>query len=229
MISATFAHEIKNPLTSIKTFAQLLPERYSDTDFRENFSRLVIDGVNRIDGLIKDLLDFSSGRISVELSPVNVTEIMDKVVDEVVTQIQLKGRKIMIEKDYNDIEIDMMGDGKRLRQAFLNIIFNACQAIPESRDDGKITVSINPGKENVGILIADNGEGIPPEDIPRIFEPFFSKKTVGAGLGLAITKKIIENHYGKIEVDSILKKGTIFKITLPIKKIGAKVANLSTA
>ncbi|MGQ9570347.1 MAG: GAF domain-containing sensor histidine kinase [Thermodesulfovibrionales bacterium] len=229
MISATFAHEIKNPLTSIKTFVQLLPERYSDTDFRENFSRLVIDGVNRIDGLIQDLLDFSSGKISVELNPVNVTEIMDKVVDEALIQIQLKNRKIEIEKDYKDIEIDMMGDSKRLRQAFINIILNACQAIPERKEDGKITVSINLGEENVGILIADNGEGIPPEDIPRIFEPFFSKKTVGAGLGLVITKKIIEDHYGKIEVDSILKKGTIFKITLPIKKMGAKVANLSTA
>lgn len=229
MISATFAHEIKNPLTSIKTFVQLLPERYSDTDFRENFSRLVIDGVNRIDGLIQDLLDFSSGKISVELNPVNVTEIMDKVVDEALIQIQLKNRKIEIEKDYKNIEVDMMGDGKRLRQAFINIILNACQAIPERKEDGKIAVSINLGEENVGILIADNGEGIPPEDIPRIFEPFFSKKTVGAGLGLAITKKIIEDHYGKIEVDSILKKGTIFKITLPIKKMGAKVANLSTA
>jgi signal transduction histidine kinase len=229
MISATFAHEIKNPLTSIKTFAQLLPEKYADIDFRENFSRIVVDGVNRIDGLIKDLIDFSSGKISVEVNPINVTEIMDKVIDEVVTQIQLKNRKIKIEKNYKDIEIDMMGDGRRLRQAFINIILNACQAIPDSKDDGKITVIINSQKEDVSIIIADNGEGIPPEDIPRVFEPFFSKKTVGAGLGLAITKKIIEDHYGKIEVDSILKKGTIFKITLPIKKMGAKVANLSTA
>jgi signal transduction histidine kinase len=229
MISATFAHEIKNPLTSIKTFAQLLPERHSDTEFRENFSRIVIDGVNRIDGLIKDLLDFSSGKISVEMSALNVTGLMDNIIDEVVTQLQLKNKKISIEKDYENIEVDMSGDEKRLRQAFTNIILNGCQAIPDTRDDGKIRVSINPGEDNVGITIADNGDGIPPEDVPRIFEPFFSTKTIGAGLGLAITKKIIEDHYGKIEVDSILKKGTTFRITLPVKRMGAKVGNLSTA
>src|SRR4030042_2391318 len=229
MISATFAHEIKNPLTSIKTFAQLLPERHSDTEFRENFSRIVIDGVNRIDGLIKDLLDFSSGKISVEMSTLNVTGIIDNVIDEVVTQLQLKNKKISIEKDYENIEVNMLGDGKRLRQVFANIILNGSQAIPDTRDDGKVIVSINPGEENVGITIADNGDGIPPEDVPRIFEPFFSTKTIGAGLGLAITKKIIEDHYGKIEVDSILKKGTTFRITLPVKGMGAKVGNLSTA
>jgi signal transduction histidine kinase len=229
MISATFAHEIKNPLTSIKTFAQLLPERHSDTEFRENFSRIVLDGVNRIDGIIKDLLDFSSGKISVEMSTLNVTGIIDNVIDEVVTQLQLKNKKISIEKDYENIEVNMSGDGKRLRQAFANIIMNGCQSIPDNRDDGKIRVSINPGEENVGIIIADNGDGISPADVPRIFEPFFSTKTIGAGLGLAITKKIIEDHYGKIEVDSILKKGTTFRITLPVKRMGAKVGNLSTA
>jgi signal transduction histidine kinase len=146
-----------------------------------------------------------------------------------VTQLQLKNKKISIEKDYENIEVNMSGDGKRLRQAFANIIMNGCQSIPDNRDDGKIRVSINPGEENVGIIIADNGDGISPADVPRIFEPFFSTKTIGAGLGLAITKKIIEDHYGKIEVDSILKKGTTFRITLPVKRMGAKVGNLSTA
>src|SRR3989304_8700566 len=229
MISATFAHEIKNPLTSIKTFAQLLPERHSDTEFRDNFSRIVIDGVNRIDGLIKDLRDFSSGKITAEMSTLNVTGIMDNIINEVVTQLQLKNKKISIEKDYENIEVNMSGDGKRLRQAFANIILNGCQAIPDTRDDGKIRVRFTPVEENVGITIADNGDGIPLEDVLRIFEPFFSTKTIGAGLGLAITKKIIEDHYGKIEVDSILKKGTTFRITLPVKRMGAKVGNISTA
>jgi two-component system NtrC family sensor kinase len=169
MISATFAHEIKNPLTSIKTFAQLLPEKHSDTEFRENFSRIVTDGVNRIDSLIKDLLDFSSGKISIEMSTINVTGLMDSVIDEVVTQLQLKNKKISIEKDYKNIEVDMLGDGKRMRQAFANIILNGCQAIPENREDGKIIVSIDTGENSVGITIADNGDGIAQEDVPRIF------------------------------------------------------------
>jgi signal transduction histidine kinase len=95
---------------------------------------------------------------------------------------------------------------------------NGCQSIPVDRYDGTLRVGIIQNKENVDISIADNGDGMSLEDVTRIFEPFFSTKTIGAGLGLAITKKIIEDHYGKITVTSTLRKGTTFKITLPVKK-----------
>ncbi|GEM_PF-1497400 len=227
MISATFAHEIKNPLTSIKTFAQLLPERFSDRDFRENFSKIVIDSVNRIDGLISEFLNLSSGRTSGRMSTVNITGLIDQIIDEVKANLELRRKKINIEKDYKNIKVDVLGDEKRLRQAFINIIMNGCQAIPDNRDDGVIKVSINPNGENVDMSISDNGDGISTEDVHRIFEPFFSTKTIGAGLGLAITKKIVEDHCGKIVVDSEFKKGTTFKITLPIKKMEARDGNLS--
>jgi signal transduction histidine kinase len=227
MVSATFAHEIKNPLSSIKTFAQLLPDRYSDIDFRENFSKIVMDSVNHIDSLITDLMGLSSGRLSAGMSTLNITGLIDQIIDEIRANLELEKKKIKIEKDYKDIKIDILGDEKRLRQAFINIITNGCQAIPDGRDDGTLRVSINQDNENVDILITDNGDGIPAEDVPKIFNPFFSTKTIGAGLGLAITKKIIEDHSGKIEVESRLKKGTTFKITLP-KEIGAKGETLST-
>jgi signal transduction histidine kinase len=228
MVSATFAHEIKNPLTSIKTFAQLLPERYSDIDFRENFSKIVVDSVDRITGLIADLLDFSAGRSPGEMIPSDITGLMDEIIDEVKANLKLNNRKINIEKDYKNININVLGDEKRLRQAFTNIILNGCQAIPGGRDDGIVRVGINENEKNVDISVTDNGDGISSEDITRIFEPFFSTKTIGAGLGLAITKKIIEDHYGKIVVDSTFKKGTTFKITLPIKKMEMKSGNLSS-
>jgi signal transduction histidine kinase len=228
MVSATFAHEIKNPLTSIKTFAQLLPERYSDIDFRENFSKIVVDSVNRINSLIADLLDFSTGRTPGEMNALNITSFMDEIIDEVKSTLKLNNKKINIEQDYKKINIIVSGDEKRLQQAFTNIILNGCQAIPDSRDDGIVRVSINENGKNVDISVTDNGDGIPSEDITRIFEPFFSTKTIGAGLGLAITKKIIEDHYGKIVVDSTFKKGTTFKITLPIKKMEMKSGNLSS-
>jgi signal transduction histidine kinase len=228
MVSATFAHEIKNPLTSIKTFAQLLPERYSDIDFRENFSKIVVDSVDRITGLIADLLDFSAGRSPGEMIPSDITGLLDEIIDEVKANLRLNNRKINIEKDYKNISVNVLGDEKRLRQAFTNIILNGCQAIPDSRDDGIVRVGINENEKNVDISVTDNGDGIPPEDITRIFEPFFSTKTIGAGLGLAITRKIIEDHYGKIVVDSTFKKGTTFKITLPIKKMEMKSGNLSS-
>lgn len=227
MMSATFAHEVKNPLASIKTFAQLFPERYSDIDFRENFSKIVMDSVNHIDGLITDLMGLSSKRISSEMSTLNITGLIDQIIDEIRANLELEKKKIKIEKDYKDIKIDVFGDEKRLRQAFINIITNGCQAIPDGRDDGTLRIGINQDNENVDILITDNGDGIPVDDLPKIFEPFFSKKTIGSGLGLAITKKLIEDHSGKIEVESRLKKGTTFKITLP-KETWEKGETLST-
>jgi signal transduction histidine kinase len=227
MMSATFAHEIKNPLTSVKTFAQLLPERYSDADFRENFSKIVVDSANRIDGLIKDLLDFSSGRTPAEMSTLNIVKFMDRIIDETRRNLKLNNEKITIEKDYGNININVLGDENKLSQAFSNIITNGCQSIPVDRNDGTLRVGIIQNKENVDISIADNGEGMSLEDVTRIFEPFFSTKTIGAGLGLAITKKIIEDHYGKIVVNSTLKKGTTFKITLPLKKVEEKSGNFS--
>jgi signal transduction histidine kinase len=228
MMSATFAHEIKNPLTSIKTFAQLLPERYSDIDFRENFSKIVVDSANRIDSLIKDLMDFSSERTPAEMSTLNIGKFMDRIIDETMTNLKLNNKKITIEKDYENINVNVLGDENKLSQAFSNIITNGCQSIPVDRNDGTLRVGIIQNKENVDISIADNGDGMSTEDVIRSFEPFFSTKTIGAGLGLAITKKIIEDHYGKIVVDSTFKKGTTFKITLPIKKMEMKSGNLSS-
>lgn len=217
MMSATFAHEIKNPLTSIKTFAQLITEKFSDVDFRENFSKIVIKSVQQIDGLITDLLDYSSDRMFIGMNSLNITEVVDRTIDEVKTTLAFENKNINIEKKYKDVKIDVLGDENKLRQAFINIITNSCQAIPKSCNDGTLSVTINPNRENVNISITDNGEGISLEDIPKMFEPFFSTKTLGVGLGLAITKKIIETHGGKIAVASKLKEGTTFTVTLPVK------------
>jgi len=217
MMSATFAHEIKNPLTPIKTFFQLLPERYHEQDFRENFSKVAARSVEQIDWLIKDILDYSSDGLFVEMKDLDITELIEQTINEVKTNLELEKRNIVIERDYKKIKIDVFGDEKRLKQAFFNIIINSSQAIPESRD-GRISISIKSNSDNVGISIKDNGEGISPDDITQIFEPFFTSKTKGIGLGLAITKKIIDTHNGKIEVDSRLNEGTNFIITLPIKK-----------
>lgn len=217
MMSAIFAHEVRTSLTSIKTFAQLIPERYADVDFRENFSKIMINSVHRIDSLIKDLLDYSSDKIFIEMKSLDITELIEHILDDVRTGIDLAKRNIVIAKDYKKSKINMLGDEKRLRQAFLNIIHNGCQAIPFSRTDGVLTVRIEPDRENVNISISDNGDGILPENIPRIFEPFFTVKASGTGLGLPIAKKVIENHSGKIAVESRPKEGTTFTVILPAR------------
>jgi signal transduction histidine kinase len=214
MMSATFAHEVRNPLTSLKTFAQLMPERHDDEEFREVFSKIVVNDIEKIDGLINDLLDFSSARKSARVNNFNLTKLIDEMIEYVNGKIDFEQKHIAFEKKYDDHEIPMTGDQNRLKRVFSNIMNNGCQAMD---GDGVLTVDIRPNGKMVEISIADTGRGIPPENISTIFDPFVTTKEMGVGLGLAICKRIVEDHKGKISVQSKLEKGTTFKISLPLQ------------
>ncbi|MBI4682911.1 MAG: hypothetical protein HY757_07410, partial [Nitrospirae bacterium] len=214
MMSATFAHEIRNPLTSLKTFAQLMPEKYNDEEFRETFSRIVVGEIERIDGLIGDLLDFSSDKKLCRLNYFDLTTLVDDIVDYVRGKIEFDRKNILFKKNYGKEEINMTGDAEKLKQAFINIITNGCQAM---NGEGTLTVSIKQNSRYVDIAIADTGEGITEDDISKIFDPFVTTKEMGIGLGLAISKRIIEDHQGKINVKSKVSKGTTFTVTLPVQ------------
>ncbi|MBI5208289.1 MAG: hypothetical protein HY934_10960 [Candidatus Firestonebacteria bacterium] len=217
MMSATFAHEIKNPLTSIKTFAELIPIQYMDHEFRETFSKIVLNGVRRIDGLITDLLMFSSDKIIIDKREFDLLQYMNQLLDEMEINFNVEKKKVVnIEKNYKDANIYIFGDEKKLRQVFVNLITNAFEAIPNDRKDGLIKVNIQMNEKFVDVFITDNGTGIALEDKSKLFEPFFTKKATGVGLGLVITKKIIDAHDGKINVTSTFKQGTTFIVSLPI-------------
>ena len=214
MMSGTFAHEIRNPLTSLKTFAQLMPEKYDDPEFRDTFSRIVIGDIQKIDGLISDLLDFSTERRSTRMNNFNLIELVDGVVDYVEGKLDFERSKISIQKNYHAQEINMMGDTEKLGQALGNIVLNGCQAM---HGEGVLHIDIKPNGRNVDITVEDTGEGINPEDLPKIFDPFVTTKKMGIGLGLAISKRIIEDYKGKIYVKSQLRQGTTFTISLPVQ------------
>lgn len=213
MMSATFAHEIRNPLTSLKTCAQLMPERYDDADFRDTFSRIVRDDVKKIEGLIKDLLDFSAEEIFSGTDDCDLTAVIDETIENVQYKHTLERKNICIEKRYRSDAIKMTGSVNMLTRAFRNIINNGCQAMGNG---GLLIVGINPNGRNVNISIRDTGIGMSHEEITRIFEPFYTTKPLGVGLGLAISKRIIEDHGGRIKVESRLSQGTIFTVSLPL-------------
>ncbi len=215
MMSATFAHEIRNPLTSLKTFAQLMPEKYNDEEFRDTFSRIVVGDIKKIDDLIRDLLDFSVRKKATRMNNFNLTELVDEVVDYVKEKLEFEKSKIVVEKKYNGKAINMSGDTVKLKRALDNIMINGCQAM---QGEGTLKIGIKENVKNVDVEITDTGEGIHPEDLSKIFDPFVTKKEMGVGLGLAISKRIIEDHNGKIHVRSKLTKGTTFTISLPIQK-----------
>ena len=214
MMSATFAHEIRNPLTSLKTFAQLMPEKYNDPEFRDTFSKIVEGEIEKIDTLIGDLLDFSTEKKSARVNEFNIVELVNETLDYIKSKVGPQKKNIDVVRRYHENVIDMSGDATKLKQAFGIIIMNGYQAMNGS---GKLTVDIRKNAESVDVAISDTGEGIPHEDISKIFDPFVTTKEMGVGLGLAITKRVIEDHEGRIHVRSRLAEGTTFTISLPVK------------
>jgi PAS domain S-box-containing protein len=233
-LSAGMAHEIKNPLVSIKTFAQLLPERYQDSDFRETFSNLIGHEIDRIDSLVNQLLRFARPAKPV-LKPMHVHSVLEK-------SLQLLGhrlyqKEIKLTRSWQADVDTIRADADQLEQVFLNFFLNAMDAMKRG---GEMTVSteIRPADEWVAaitgtngdvhevlrITIRDNGEGIKSEDIPHVFDPFFTTKDYGTGLGLSVVHGIIQEHDGQIEVESELAKGTSFHILLPLVRFKQEVA-----
>jgi signal transduction histidine kinase len=215
MMSATFAHEVRNPLTSLKTFAQLMPEKYNDEEFRDGFSKIVVGEIQKIDDLISDLLDFSEEKKTARLSEYNLVGIVDETINYVKGKLGLARKNIVIEKKYAQESVIMLGDVKQLRQLFTNLVTNGCQAM---NGEGTLRIEINPDGENVNVAITDTGQGISLNDIEKIFDPFVTNKETGTGLGLPISKKIVEEHNGSLHVESTLSEGATFTVTLPVQK-----------
>ncbi len=215
VISAGMAHEIRNPLVAIRTFAELAPRRLDDPEFRSNFLTVVQEEILRIDKLVGDLLTLSKPA--------------DAVVEEVEIDLICQGvlRAVAGMAETGSIELRgqlaelpgvVMGDETRLHQALLNLLSNAIDAEPEG---GRVTLRTESlqdadGVETVRMSVHNSGSYIPPDMTEEIFRPFVSKKATGTGLGLAICQTIIEEHRGHISVESTREGGTTFVVDLPL-------------
>ena len=217
-LAAGMAHEIKNPLVPIKTFTQLLPEQYMDSEFRKTFSDLVLREVDRIDSIVTRLLHFARPAPAA-LAPVNLGDILNDAVT--LLEQQVRGHGILLEKQFRADQDMIMGDRALLNQAFVNFILNAIESMD---DGGTLTLSTSvietkgqrylPGSDSARSLIRvdirDTGSGIAPEDLANIFDPFFTTKSDGTGLGLAVSHGIIEEHGATVDVESDPATGTTF-------------------
>jgi nitrogen-specific signal transduction histidine kinase len=233
-LSAGMAHEIKNPLVSIKTFAQLLPERYQDSDFRDTFSNLIGHEIDRIDSLVNQLLRFARPAKPV-LKPMHVHDVLEKSLQLVGHRLYQK--EIKLTRSW-DADVDTIrADADQLEQVFLNFFLNAMDAMKRGGELNVITeihaatewvaaISGTNGDshEVLRVTIRDDGEGIRKEDIPHVFDPFFTTKDYGTGLGLSVVHGIIQEHGGQIEVESELQRGTAFHIILPLVRFAREVA-----
>jgi signal transduction histidine kinase len=226
IMAGGFAHEIRNPLTSIRTFIELAPLRREDSYFMDEFSSVVKDDVSRIERLIHEILGYAR-----YMEPKYSEENINDIVTACILFMQVKAEQlgIHITQDLADNVPRMWLDRQQIKQAFLNLFLNAMDAI--TAPDGRISVRTHVlNKPNhdvwVRIDIADNGSGISADDLEHIFDPFFttkhkSEEHEGTGLGLVIVHQIMQQHSGHIEVESQVGRGTTFAISLPVRNSSA--------
>jgi signal transduction histidine kinase len=208
-MAAVLAHEIRNPLGSIRGTAEILKDDYPPDNPKHEFVDIQIRETERLNRVVEDFLRMARPQPA-EMKSCRVREELETIVTLVA--LDARERKVDVVLDSTGDDPIIKGDGEKLRQAFLNILINALQATPPG---GKVTLSVHSQGSLVDISVTDNGSGIDSEMLDRLFEPFFTTKSDGTGLGLAITKKIIEGHGGVIRVESRAGEGTIVRVRLP--------------
>jgi PAS domain S-box-containing protein len=213
--AAELAHEIKNPLAGIKgTVEMLLQEPNIPAEDKTLIEKAVAE-IRRIELLLKSLLNFAKPP-QLQLLQTDVNDLLEKTIAFSLQHPSLAGKgslPIKILKDFDQDLPETMADPMQLQQVFLNLMLNAIEAMP---DGGALAVktSYDAVLNAVNIAIADTGQGIEQSMLDRIFEPFFTTKRKGSGLGLAVTRRLIEQHGGDVYVESTPEKGTVFNISL---------------
>ena len=213
-LAAGVAHEIRNPLSSIKGFATYFKERYQDAPEDQQTANIMIQEVDRLNRVISQLLEFAR---PVKVAPKSIS--LQNLIEDSIRLIERQAQEKQITvSTHNTAQVDTVClDPDRLNQILLNLYLNAIESM---KAGGALRIEISGNIENKGveIQVSDTGKGIPPEDLSRIFDPYFTTKSSGTGLGLAIAHNIVEAMGGAIKVVSEAGKGTRFTLKLPYRK-----------
>lgn len=210
-LAAGIAHEIRNPLSSIKGFATFFNERFKDMPEYQSTAKIMIQEVDRLNRVITQLLEFARP-LEVIKKPVSIRPLIQLSLKIIEREAQSKNIRITTKfsPEINEVHIDQ----DRFNQVLLNLYLNAVEAM---EDGGVLSVALSreDDTQKVRITVSDTGAGIKKEDMVHIFDPYFTTKQSGTGLGLAIVHKIIESHKGEVKIESEFGKGTTVTITLP--------------
>jgi two-component system sensor histidine kinase AtoS len=234
-VAAGLAHEVKNPLTSVRAFVQLVRQKHDDSNFMEQFDRIVLHEVDRINNIVEELLDLTRPAPLHRVS-MDVLALLRRVTDTYAEQ--MCQQNVALKADWPDTAALLEADTEQLHRVFGNITLNALEAMPEGgtlsitcravpRSLGHMVAPgyedrINPGElhqdhyaTDIEVVFRDTGVGIPADQIDTLFTPFYTTKKRGTGLGLALTHKIIEEHGGRIHITSDVGQGTAVTVMLP--------------
>lgn len=211
-LAATIAHEIRNPLNSIKGSIEIVSEEIAPNSPRREFILIMEKEVERLNNLVEDFLKFAKPR-SPEKVATNINEIIDSVVKFLSPQAKKRNVKLDIQLARELPSIPL--DPEQIRQVLLNLILNAIQSMPEG---GNVELSSSIAKDYLEISIRDYGTGISSDNQQKIFEPFFTTKTDGSGLGLFVAYQLVKQHNGEIEVANTSEKGSLFLVKLALNQ-----------
>jgi len=206
-MAAGMAHEVKNPLAAIRSSAQILSERVTGKE--AEFANIVVSEVDRLNRVVNEFLAYARPA-PLRREPVLLSGLLDSCLELLAPVIEQAG--VNVKRVYPEGERKVEVDPNQLRQVFLNLILNAVQAMGQG---GELAVSIGPDAGGARVTVADNGPGIEPDKLKRIFEPFFSTKPGGTGLGLPIAQRIVAEHGGRLEIESKPGEGTTVTVALP--------------
>jgi two-component system sensor histidine kinase HydH len=212
-LAAGVAHEIRNPLSSIKGFATYFKERYQDIPQDQQTATIMIQEVDRLNRVVSQLLEFARP-VNIKPQPTNLNALIDDSIKLIENQAAQKD--ITIKTRISNQATEIMIDPDRLSQVLLNLYLNAIESMV-SGDELKIELSSNSEADGIDIKISDSGCGISPQDLTKIFDPYYTTKSSGTGLGLAITHNIIEAIGGQILAVSQPGQGTTFRIIIPTR------------
>jgi two-component system, sporulation sensor kinase A len=215
VLSSTLAHEIRNPLSAIKMTMQILSKSLKVQGFDKKRFEIALTEIKRLDRFLQDMLHFARP-VNMRMALCSVPDIISECI--VLLADKLKNANIQVSWKQPRGTRKVQADFDKMEEVFLNILLNAMDAMPQG---GDIEIAVEEVPTETGrviqVEISDTGGGIPTDQLPIIFEPFFSTKTEGAGLGLSNVKRIVEAHNGTIEVGSSVNHGTSFRIRIPVE------------
>jgi two-component system, OmpR family, phosphate regulon sensor histidine kinase PhoR len=217
---ANVSHELRTPITAVKGFSEtLLDGAMSDPEITRQFLQIINDESDRLTRLVTDLLELSkieSGHTVFHHAPFDLAKLAERTVTRYQHQAEQAGVTLQVALPGHAVEVN--ADSDRVAQVLINLLGNAIAYTPQG---GTVSVSVEGDEEGVVLEVRDTGIGIPPEDLPRLFERFYrvdkarARRSGGTGLGLAIVKHIVEGHHGRVQVESTVGKGSVFRVWLP--------------
>jgi two-component system, NtrC family, sensor kinase len=224
LLAAGVAHEVNTPLTGVSSYTQMLLGMLNETDPKHALLLTVRRQAERATNIVNNLLNFSRTGSATEFSEIDISRVLDDTLQ--LLEPQLRGNQIEIVRDYDAQAPRIVGNSGQLQQVFTNLLLNARDAIPVG---GSIKIATIPSEDHSLVVeVSDTGLGIAPENVAKIYDPFYTTKGVGrgTGLGLAVSYGIVQEHSGHISVESTPGRGTTFRITLPTAHARARLQSV---